>query len=227
MNVTPFLIKVSLTTPVLMTNGYLTLDGVLAVAHESMTGQPARPEDIPLVQEGGVMKGSAAFFLQGKVARKTMFGRLSPHEMVEVPEMVNPQRGGGFIIYQNTGKFRAWMTKFIEVATDRVFWFGVGDPDRVLDLLKAIPGVGRKATLGYGAIDHSAIMVDTSVPDCSFSFRGKPARPLPVAMWHGTPAQQTMAAVAHPYWASPQVPCVVPVTRFFRPDAFQRGAIKP
>jgi hypothetical protein len=210
-----------------MTNGYLTLDGLLAVAHESMTGSPARAEDIPLANEGGVMKGSAAFFLQGTVSDKTMFGRLSHHELAEVPDMALPRRGGKLIVDQASGKFRAWMTKFLEVTTTRVFWFGVGDPDRVLDLLKAIPGVGRKATLGYGSIDHDAIVIDKKVPDCSFSFLGKPARPLPVSMWRGRPAQQAMASVAHPYWDSPMVRCVVPVTRFFTQEAFHRSAVTP
>lgn len=128
--------------------------------------------------------------------------------------MALPRRGGKLIIDQRKGEFRAGQTKFLMVETERVFWFGVGDPDRVVDLLKAIPGVGRKATLGYGSIDHDAIAVD-DVPDCSFSFQGKPARPLPLSMWHGEPAQQAMASVAHPYWDSPKVQCVVPVTRFF------------
>lgn len=226
MNATPFLIKVPLTTPVLMTNGYLTLDGILAMAHESMTGRPARPEDIPLAEDGGVMKGSAAFFQQGAASSKTMFGRLSIPELGEAADMALPRRGGKLIIDQASGEFRAWQTKFLLMDTPRVFWFGVGDPDRVVDLLKAIPGVGRKATLGYGSINHDAIQVD-EVPDCSFSFKGKPARPLPLSMWHGGPAQQAMASVAHPYWDSPRVPCVVPATRFFAGADMRASAVTP
>jgi len=225
-NAIPFLLKVPLLTPLLMTNGYLTLDGLLAVAHESITGRPARPDDIPLARENGVMKGSAAFFLLGAVSGRTMFGRLSHHELAEVPDMALLRRGGK-LINQKSGKYRAWMTRFVEVATERVFWFGVGDPDRVIDLLSSVPGIGRKATLGYGTIDHDNIVVETDVPDCSFSFLGKPARPLPIELWHGKPAQQAMASVSHPYWASPMVRCVVPVTRFFKQEAFLRSAITP
>lgn len=226
MKATPFLIKVPLTTPVLMTNGYLTLDGILAMAHESITGRPARPEDIPLAEEGGVMKGSAAFFLQGAASSKTMYGRLSIPELAEVPDMALPRRGGKLVIDQASGEFRAWTTKFLMMDTRRVFWFGVGDPDRVVDLLKAIPGVGRKATLGYGSINHDAIAVDDA-PDCSFSFQGKPARPLPLSMWHGEPAQQAMTSVSHPYWDSPKVQCVVPVTRFFASSEMRASAVLP
>lgn len=226
MNAIPFLIKVPLTTPVLMTNGYLTLDGILSMAHEASTGRPARPEDIPLAEESGVMKGSAAFFLQGAASTKTMFGRLSIPELTEVPDMVLPRRGGKLRIDQQSGEFRAWKTKFLVIETPRVFWFGVGDPDRVVDLLKSIPGVGRKATLGYGSIDHNNIVVD-DVPDCSFSFLGKPARPLPLAMWNGKPAQQAMSSVSHPYWDSPMVQCVVPVTRFFERAEVLSSVVAP
>lgn len=226
MNAIPFLIKVPLTTPVLMTNGYLTLDGILAMAHESITGRPARREDIPLAEEGGVMKGSAAFFLQGTASTKTMFGRLSIPELAEVPDMALPRRGGKLIIDQASGEFRAWTTKFLVMDTPRVFWFGVGDPERVVDLLKAVPGVGRKATLGYGSINHDAIVVDDA-PDCSFSFQGRPARPLPLAMWRGEQAQQAMASVAYPYWDSQKVQCVVPVTRFFASAEVRASAVTP
>lgn len=222
----PFMIKVPLLTPLLMSSGYLTLDGVLAIAHEMKTGTPARPEDIPLAEESGIKKGSAAFFPMGRFAKKVMFSRIAIPDLSEVPDKTNPRRGGRYLIDQNSGEFKAATTSFLEAQADFVVWFGVGDPERVADLLRFLPGVGRKANLGYGRFDHENIMIEDA-PDCSFSLFGKPARPLPVAMWQGAPSQEMLVSVKHPYWKSPRERCVVPVTRFFRRTELRNGAVTP
>lgn len=223
---TSFLLRVPLTTPVLMTGGYLTLDGLLAVAFETMTGRPAAPDDIPLVSEAGIKKGSAAFFNQGRVSSKTMFSRLSAHELAEVPDKVLPRRGGRYLVNQESGEFKASTTKFIEVETEFACWFGVGDPEKVADYLRFVPGIGRKASLGYGQINHDEIEIEDA-PDCALSLYGSPARPIPVSAWRGGPAQQAMASVHHPYWESQRVPCVVPVTRFFKRTDLMASAVNP
>lgn len=232
MNNVSFVLKAPLVTPVLMSNGYITLDGMLAVAHEMMTGRPATPADIPLAEESGIKKGSAAFFTlagpSSRITTKTMFRRLQSAEMREIPDQALPRRGGRYIIEQASGEFCAATTEFVSIEADCAYWFGVGDPDRVVDLMRCLPGVGRKASLGNGAFENGGETISVEeVPDCSFSLYGKPSRPIPVSMWKGADAQRAVVSVSHPYWESPRVPCVVPVTRILTKRDLMPAKVMP
>lgn len=223
-----FLVSVTLDTPLLMGNGFLTLDGVLAVAHEMLTGSPASPGDIPLEEESGVKKGSAAFFVNPVgVTSHTLFGRLQPHDLIDVDEQAVPvsrSRSRYQVIEQNSGKYKSHMTGFMKLVAERVCWFGVGDPDKVLDLIGILPGIGRKASLGYGRIENVEI---ESAPDCSWSLYGKPARPVPVELWSGAPADTALQAVSHPYWSSTRVPCVIPSRLNYKSNELDPEIVTP
>jgi len=223
----PFRLKVPVGTPILLTSGFLTLDGLLAMAVEAKTGSDCSQQDIPLQFTNGVAHGSAAFFRQSSFGSQDMFRRIKPSDMMGIPAQV---KGGAKnlapLIDQDKGTYKSFQTTFMRAETDTVFWFGLGDPDGVLALLNFVQGIGRKASLGNGEIQHSNISIDEIEQDCSFSLFGRPARPLPVEMWMGGPAQHQLAAIKHPYWISKQVECVVPTRRFFRLEdmALQRLA---
>lgn len=78
------------------------------------------------------------------------------------------------------------------------FWkagfFGCGDLSQVKSLLHKLPGIGRKAARGYGAIfDVDVDPVDT---DYSLIRDGKPMRPIPENLWvrmGGSPLPLRMA----------------------------------
>ena len=98
-----------------------------------------------------------------------------------------------------------------------VYFYGVGDIDTIAGLLRVLPGLGRKAARGYGAIDQApdAIRVEAESEDASWIKRGRPMRPLPAGLWAGlqgaTPDWPTsLAPVRHPYHNAPAEPCVAP-----------------
>lgn len=210
-------IKLSLLTPVLLTDGFLTLDGLLSVAHENMTGGNATEKDIPIAFESGIARASSAYFERGDMSAVRMFARFSPGEMRTVYDQSAPSRASDkFILNQDSGKYKSAFTTFTSLNTPAVHWYCVGDAHAIRRLLGFIEGVGRKASLGWGAIDGASILVEEIPQDCSWRLYGTPARPLPADLWQqagGGPAEVREAVCGYPYWSDEKVLAAVPTDR--------------
>lgn len=63
----------------------------------------------------------------------------------------------------------------------KVGFYGCGDMRRVESLLHLLPGIGRKASRGYGAITD--IEVEPKDHDFSMMRDGLPMRPIPIEIW--------------------------------------------
>lgn len=72
-------------------------------------------------------------------------------------------------------------TPFGRGALWKAGFYGCGDMTMTESLLRVLPGIGRKAARGYGAIvDVDMEPVDE---DCSLIRDGKPMRPIPEPLW--------------------------------------------
>ncbi|WP_148103026.1 hypothetical protein [Sulfuricystis multivorans] len=214
----PFMLKVPVLTPVLRTGGYLTLDGIIQDAYFRSTGRLLSDDEMPFAKEGEVFHASACFFPLQDLAygNLTLYGRLQHDELRSLPERALPKRGGRYTYESASGEMKAPKGSFQTVNTPFVMWFCFGDPDKTLDLLGHVQGIGRKIGMGWGSVDHENVSITTLQEDASFVLHGNAARPIPVEMWQGRPQQRRYCAIRYPYWSSKQVECVVPTAKVLR-----------
>lgn len=109
------------------------------------------------------------------------------------------QREGGNIL----NGYEATVTPSIE-------WYGVGDPEAVLAVVRDIPFIGKKRTSGYGEVVEWA--VEQGDLDGICGHFGEPLRPIPTARWtHGGDWIPVEAAWKAPYWdVRNRTKCYVP-----------------
>lgn len=117
------------------------------------------------------------------------------------------------VISSSVGGYRAYrMPQVIRyVADGKLTFWGIGHADEVIDLLQAIPAVGKKAAMGWGTVDRWAVEpaeedYTTLHPDYGLM------RPMPVEeiRLEGYPILKY--AVKPPYWKSCNARlCYVPI----------------
>ncbi|CDQ10638.1 conserved protein of unknown function [Acidithiobacillus ferrivorans] len=205
-----------------------TLDGLLwGAARLEFPECEDATEHIPLQRTEGVFHGShmmcdplfpertVTFFQsinnereEDAIHESWLDTRLYKGADVDVSKLRNGDSGRGtFSVkmdsYTPFGRGRFWKAGF----------FGCGDMSRVESLLRILPGIGRKAARGYGAI--ADVDVDPVERDCSLMREGKPMRPIPEKLWSslgGTPLPLRMARAemraGHP--DDHEVLCVTP-----------------
>lgn len=108
---------------------------------------------------------------------------------------------------------------------EMVFVAETGHPDRLLSILEAAIGIGKKTTAGWGRIRrvslHPTNCHPWQWPD------GTPARALPLPMWKSRfngPCEVAYETVREPFWSSARE--VVAVRSMLpNPLAFARGAL--
>lgn len=211
-------ISLALSTPMLLSaNGYLTLDGLLAVLYEKNYAEQATPELLPIAFEGRIAKASMAFIEHGVLGRRQLYGGLTPEDIRDVIELVEPVRTQG--INQDAKKYKRSNSRLMSINTPAVHWFCIGDAERILALLKTAPGIGRKATSGYGQIDWVESEIESWPSDWSWEKNGSPMRPLPTTTWEKLgfsidTVQIGQASTQHPYWEIPPEECALPSGKF-------------
>lgn len=222
-----FAVVAHLGSPVILTNGRLTLDSILAaqIYRETEDFDYANTH-IPLLRTDGVWHGSAALFSMGDL-HFAPFGR-----SMKIDDMENgcwkPLRGNypSFIDQARNkpgvaNQWRSMFNTYVATASDKVIWFGCGDIVSVRRLMTSLiegGGVGKKTSHGYGRINEVNVVpmqgdYSLALPD------GRPARPVPVDVWlsMGGAATPSVAreTFVSPYFDNNQaVSCVVPPVRF-------------
>lgn len=109
------------------------------------------------------------------------------------------QREGGNIL----NGYEATVAPLIE-------WYGIGDPQAILDVVANIPFIGKKRTSGYGEVIEWS--VEQGELDGIYGHFGEPLRPIPTERWvHGGDWIPVEAAWKAPYWdVRNRTKCYVP-----------------
>lgn len=217
----PFKLVIKLATPFAMGRPRTTLDGLLsaAVYRENGTMGADTIPHIPLEREDGIFKGSCAFiagnYTHSKVQRIMNLNGLSDH----TPDHFAPQSKGKvkryLAISVKRDAYKAHMSNHAAIDARTIVFYGVGDPDRVVELIETnIPGIGKRANAGAGQI----LGVTWQKMDSDLSWKtesGLPARPLPLNIWNRISASRKVPVadltVQVPYWNGELVPAVYPM----------------
>ncbi|WP_395009075.1 hypothetical protein [Undibacterium sp.] len=215
-----FRVKLNILTPFYLSHT-LTLDGLLAAAiynKMGLLGADAIPY-IPLDSVSGIFKASSLAF--EKRYRLMSFGRimsLRGENDLSVNVFAPNRRGGkGYVfVDKKRGQYKSNLQTYPGIFSREVFFWGVGDPDKVSHLIKNfILGIGKRCNAGAGEIAD----VEVTVIDEDLSWitkEGKPARPLPAEVWSSLEIEGRKEwpviphAVTVPYWSGNLCSAVVP-----------------
>lgn len=232
----PFRVSLKIRGPYIPPTFMPLLDGLLWGAAARVLGRPPQAEEVPLRQTDGIYHASAMVAPPGlDVAGKATFRQNILRDDAEtLPASLLSARGDGDISklrdgVRDRGAFKPKQNIYptllphpdaIDIVDGWPVWsvhfFGVGDAERTAWLLRQLPGIGRKAARGYGALDGGTDAVTVRpAEDFSWLRSGRPMRPLPVVVWRGLAGADpdwpvTSAAVAPPYGEAPRVSCVAP-----------------
>ncbi len=206
----PFKLVIKLATPFVMGRTRTTLDGLLSAAVFKETGLMDKDTftHIPLERgEGGIFKASCMFvhgiFTHEVVGR--VMGLRGRSDLDEVLFSPNSKAGTRYLAVDTArGPYKSNMSNYQGVNARTVVFFGVGDPERVVQLIENnIIGIGKRSNAGAGQI--SSVHWEPVTEDWSWvTPGGKPARPLPLAIWNKISASRdvpiSQVTVQIPYW---------------------------
>lgn len=229
MNNVPFYVNVALSSPVILSDSYLTLDAILGAAIFKRTADPEQAiNGIPLKRTDGIYHGSQAYLETvgsgefGSVRFVRKLGGADGEPGAWVPN--NPKIKNGYSVLTAKGDYGNKMDSREFMLSKNMLWFGCGDVDAVRDLLTEITSVGAKRNQGFGQveIDQSsnefAWTVTECPNDCSLIAAGRPARPIPLDDWRnhmkgGDDVATAMVTVTLPAWQPNPTLCAVPDAR--------------
>lgn len=220
---TNFKLVIKLATPFVMSRPRTTLDSLLSAAVFRETGLMGADTiaHIPLEREDGIFKGSCAF-VSGSYTHTTVQRIMNLRGLEDMTdEHFAPNSKGKVKRYLavdiKRGPYKANMSNYAGIDAKTVVFFGKGDPDRVVELIKNnIPGLGRRANAGAGEIlDVSWVKIPAD-RDCSWIMaNGSPARPLPLVVWNRISGHRKVPVadltVQVPYWSGDAVLAVYPL----------------
>ncbi|EJY6032560.1 hypothetical protein FA341_14785 [Pseudomonas aeruginosa] len=218
-----FKLVIKLATPFVMSRPRTTLDGLLSAAvfrETGLMGGDTIPH-IPLEREDGIFKGSCAF-VSGGYTHATVQRIMNLRGLADMTdEHFAPNSKGKVKRYLGVdikrGPYKANMSSYAGIDAKTVIFFGKGDPDRVVELIKNnIPGLGRRANAGAGEIIDVSWVKVSADRDCSWIMpSGSPARPLPLDVWNRISGHRKMPVadltVRVPYWSGEAVQAVYPM----------------
>lgn len=201
---TPLRITCHLRTAPALPGGGLALDGILAAAVAILDELPpidggVLPIEIPVAREPGGRFHLATFALARPEMRSNRFiNRRFPVE--EAQRFGNPKLRR-INVSTGTGKSYRIPLETIHFRGDRLYWWCVGDADRVRALLALVSYVGKKRSVGAGAVQG------WNVDACNHPWegfpvvwRGRALRPLPMD-WPGlVEPEPILMPLTYPYW---------------------------
>ena len=156
---------------------------------------------LPLKKTAGIYHASVSFFDTSKAFATKIYKRFCERHL-------DLRRVRKKKIDTSRGHFRAFMINLIYIPARTVTFYACGDPDELQQLLRFLPGLGKKIAIGYGFIKDFSIQEINE--DYSIVKDGVAMRPIPVPLVHSASDVVAMA-YKPPYWAKEFVaPCVPP-----------------
>ena len=226
-----FRITAELSTPLLLSGEtYLTLDALLSGVLFEDTGSVERAlTEIPLDRTDGVWHGSSVF-LDSCAIRATAPFRCGigmrdlesgAFERLALKTISRGDRRGEIAHIDTVrGTYQSTLEYYSVYRTPRVHWFGCGRIEAVEDLLRGVPGIGKKRRQGYGQVAH--IEIEPIDEDLSLSrvVDGTRAAMRPIALedWQrfypSTPSPAIgCTRAAPPYFKGEARLCAIPPAR--------------
>lgn len=219
---TPFKLVIALASPIIMDIS-VTLDALLtqAILNSGDYMVEEATELVPLERESGIFKGSCLFCsVDYKVVNVTHISKLTNEDKESRYYSFNGgnlDKDGNYTKYSpiiiTTGAYANNMTRYKGKLCKEVYFWGVGDVDKVLYLLRTyITSLGKRFNSGQGQI----LSIEAYELNNDFSWvtkNGTPARPLPASMWKGKATRIDDRTISFPYWeAKNKVPAVFPTS---------------
>lgn len=205
-----FKLVIKLATPVIMGRTRTTLDGLLSAAVFKETGLMCEDtlDHIPLERgHGGIFKASC-MFVQGIYIHEVVGRVMGLRGRADIDVSLfppNSKAGNRYLAVDTArGAYKANMSNYSGINARTVCFFGVGDPDRVVQMIENnIIGIGKRSNAGAGQI--ASVHWEPVTEDWSWKTPGgKPARPLPLATWKMISASRDVpistVTVQIPYW---------------------------
>ena len=228
----PFLLAIELETPAII-NG-VTLDGLLGgILYETRSSEDWADSlnDLPLkrtVIEGGarpLYHASRVQILPDFKLSEVMVGnRVFLNSLYA--EDLQPGKRGLPKVDAARGPYKNAMSNYVATSVSTLYFFGVGDPERVCAIISRAPSIGARRHSGFGMIarnsDGSQAVSWAEVEGVDVDRfglvdkDGSPARPIPVSTWQSLSNAQP--AIHIETWHNPYhdrslaTLCVVPKT---------------
>ncbi len=221
---TAFCLEIRLVSAV-VTNGFLTLDSLLAAALYNRTGDLAvAHRDIPLQREHEVWRGSTVFFSEPCfIVDVDRVASLKQRDDLSLG-LYAPGPRGFTAIDQRRGRYKASLDGYKGMSAEYAYYFGMGDAEASRELIaRWLPGLGKKHQSGCGEFE-SIVVRELAVDRSWSSAGGTPTRPIPVETWMAI-GGRTDVATEDTAWMPPYSPssslwtadsvrrCVIPVER--------------
>lgn len=195
----PFLLAIELETPAII-NG-MTLDGVLGgILYETRSSDDWEEEldNLPLMKtdiDGGarpLYHASRVQILPDFRLQDVIVGKRIDAKTIYADDLA-PSKRNLPKIDAARGLYKNVMTSYVATSVSALYFFGVGDPDRVCEIISRVPSIGARRHSGFGMIARNsdgsqavswAEVEGVDVDRFGLVDRdGLPARPVPVSTW--------------------------------------------
>ncbi len=213
----PLKITVGVTTPICIAHPWINFDGLLAhMLLRKVLGDDYRalPSKAPLdvsklrlpIKEyendmGSFYHTSVSIFDTTALYTTTIYKRFHTGDIATLPTIKKKIRRG-------SGQFRDFMISLVYIPSNSVIFYVNGNKKEIEELLKGLPGLGKKTAIGFGSIKN--ISVEKVKNDYSLvNGKGKAMRPIPE--WALKEYSESVRlAYTFPYWYGKNVDFCAP-----------------
>jgi hypothetical protein len=174
----PFLIEALLDSPVIISQeAYLTLDSLL-----SASCQLSEEDDssLPLQKNHDVYHASAGILVGKPISTETTFVSAMTNRDYS-NERIIPNKSKRLVVSRVAFPDKPRLDSYRVHHVRSVVWFGFGDPDKTLEIISRLTGIGKRCNSGFGQVRSFSLKPLSS--DYSLKLpNSTPARPIPVSL---------------------------------------------
>lgn len=164
--------------PLVTGGGFMTFDALLAAAVFTLTSDVSAAHDsLPLARSDGMYHASAAVFEPRDTNKRAIVQGMRP-DLGLLPWLKKNASGQVHTRFSNMPD--NILNTYRSMDIDRVTWYCEGDAERIDDLLKVLPMIGKKRST-----EVVRWQIDDGELDGISGYAGEPLRPVPVWLWSG------------------------------------------
>jgi CRISPR type IV-associated protein Csf3 len=222
---TPLKITFRMRTPVCLTYPFIHFDAILAhliqrkndtIGYRSLPSKKVvtRYGDLtmPLMSQGNgkeyIFNASISFFDIKDAYSTTIYKRFCERYL-------NLRRIKKKRIDRARGHFKDYMINLVYIPARKVTFYAMGNAEEIDELLKGLPGLGKKIAIGYGFI--KSYEIEEIDHNYSILKDGRAMRAIPVSFLKST-SDVAQLAYKSPYWASENTAMCAPPGAYVKLD---------